>query len=105
MSYSVTAADLARYEKRLPWLKEKSEVARSVVATLPDYQQTAFRMFMSVYFGPGDMHNDKEIAQALGMTQEAVHSLNMQTLELIGKEWRRRKGITRTVHPPGQSQP
>lgn len=102
MSINVSATDLARYEEQIPWLKEKSEVARAVVATLPEHQATAFRLFLAVYFGPGTMHSEEEIAQIIGSTPHAVHSLNMQTLEAIGKEWRRRKGITGGKGPTRQ---
>jgi DNA-directed RNA polymerase specialized sigma24 family protein len=94
MPQQLSAADIERLEKNHPELREKAMVAREVVATLPDYQADVFRRYWLPYFGPGQGYTEEEIARDMGMSTHQVHSLILQTFEAIGKEWRRRKGIT-----------
>jgi DNA-directed RNA polymerase specialized sigma24 family protein len=94
MPKHVTASDIAAMAKENPTFLAKAQVAREVVAELPSHQGEVFRRYWVPYFGPGNGYTEEEIASDLGMSVDQVHSLILQTFESIGKEWRRRKGIT-----------
>lgn len=100
MPTRVTEAEIGAIAKGNPNFLAKSQIARDVVATLPDHQAEVFRRFWVPYFGPGISYSKGEIAKDLGMSEEQVHSLIVQTFVAIGQEWQRRKGAT--TKKPGQ---
>jgi hypothetical protein len=95
----VTAGELDSMRRAFPWWDEKCGIARSVLASLPDYQSELYRRWNPAYFGPGESFTIGELAVMNEMPIDQARSLVMQACVAIATEWRKRKGISGQHRP------